>query len=701
MAKDDLELYNGFLSEELTPAQNRGFYICPLCGSGTGPHKTAALGIYKNSKGFTRWGCRKCGEGGSIFDLYEKRDGLTTAEAIKAVQAKYSTGGGLAPRPAPVRAKPEEPTPESIEAAKAYIRACAERMPGSAGEKYLMQRGLTPETIRRFRLGFNPTHALGGNKADQHPAVIIPHGGEDCPYYCTRQLDAGQPHPNRPNETVRKFDFALRSQVGPKPLFNASALYRNSKPVFVVESQLCAISIEQAGGNAVALGGTSGVRPFIQQISDRAPTASTFILCSDVDGPGQTAAAKLVEQLDAKGFKYAAPRHLCGYDSKDPNEILQKVGAERFALLVQQEIDEAIKPIETDADRAAEEYAADSAAGYITAFMGQISEAAKTIAIPTGYKPLDEALDGGLYEGMYVIGAISSLGKTTFALQMIDQIARAGHDAIVFSLEMARFELMARSISRLTYQISQQNNIDKRNAKTTRGILDGSKWSLYNSTERQLMQQAIEEYQQNIAPRVWIHEGIGNIGITQIREAVARHIAITGNHPVVLIDYLQILAPHNERMTDKQNTDKAVLELKRMSRDLKTPVVIVSSLNRASYTDPINTAALKESGAIEYTADVILGLQYTGMDYVDGETDKARESRIRGLLKDVNSASATGSPIEIDVKLLKNRNGKRAPIDPLHYVPMFNAFSTESIERTTGYIESSSSEIRTNARKRR
>ena len=698
MAKHDLNEYKGFLRNELTPAQNRGFYICPLCGSGNGQHRTAALSIEQDGE---HWKCFSCGEGGDIFDLFAKRDGMTTAEAIKAVQEKYSTGGGFTPRPAPVKASADEPTPEAIEAAKAYIRACAERMPGSAGEKYLMQRGLTPETIRRFRLGFNPAHALGGNTADRHPAVIIPHGGEDCPYYCTRQLDAGQPYPNRPNETVRKFDFARKSQVGAKPLFNGSALYRDNRPVFVVESQLCAISIEQAGGNAVALGGTSGVRQLIQQISDRAPASPVFILCSDVDDAGQTAAAKLAEQLNAKGFRYTTPRRLRGYDSKDPNEILQKVGADQFALLVQQEIDEAMKPIEKDAGRAAEEYAADSAAGYITAFMGQISEAAKTLAIPTGYKPLDEALDGGLYEGMYVIGAISSLGKTTFALQMIDQIARAGHDTLVFSLEMARFELMARSISRLTYQISQQKGVDKRNAKTTRGILDGSKWSLYNSTERQLMQQAIEDYQQNVAPRVWIHEGVGDIGIAQIKEAVARHCSITGRRPVVLIDYLQILAPSDVRMTDKQNMDKAVLELKRMSRDMKIPVVVVSSLNRANYTEPINTTAFKESGAIEYTADVILGLQYTGMDYLDSETDKARESRIRSLFKDVNSTSATGSPIEIDVKILKNRNGKRAPIDPLHYVPMFNAFSTESVERTTGYIESSSSEIRTNARKRR
>lgn len=684
MAKANLDEYKGFLREELTPAQNRGFYYCPLCPSGHGPHKTAALKITPDGE---HWKCFSCGEGGDIIDLFEKRDGLTTAEAIKAVQAKYSTGGGFAPRPVPVRAKPEEPTPESIEAAKAYIRACAERMPGSAGEKYLMQRGLTPETIRRFSIGFDPDCYVAPLRK-RTAAVIVPYGN-DRNYYAIRAIGE------------KAFGKPPREAVGSEPVFNASALYRDNNPVFVVESQICALSIEQAGGNAVALGGTGGANRFIQQISDHTPTAPVFILCFDADNAGQTAAGKLAEQLDAKGFQHTAPRHLCGYESKDPNDILQKIGAEHFAALVRMDIDEAMKPIEKDADRAAEEYASASAAGYIDAFIGSISAAANTPGIPTGYKPLDEALDGGLYEGMYVIGAISSLGKTTFALQMMDQIARAGHDTMVFSLEMARYELMARSISRITYQLTQQNGGDKRNAKTTRGIMAGSKWGAYSTEERRLIKEAVEYYQQNIADRVWIYEGIGDIGITQVKEAVARHISITGKRPVVLIDYLQILAPTDIHMTDKQNMDKAVLELKRMSRDLKIPVIVISSLNRVNYTEPINTTAFKESGAIEYTADVILGLQYTGMDYIDGETNNARENRIRKLKDDVDATSAKGDPIEIDVKILKNRNGRRARIDPLSYVTMFNSFSTDAVERTTGYIESSSSELRTNARKRR
>ena len=140
-------------------------------------------------------------------------------------------------------------------------------------------------------------------------------------------------------------------------------------------------------------------------------------------------------------------------------------------------------------------------------------------------------------------------------------------------------------------------------------------------------------------------EGIGDIGVEQIRAAVDKHIRLTGRTPVVVIDYLQILAPADIKASDKQNTDKAVLELKRLSRDKKLPVLAISSLNRENYNAPISMTAFKESGAIEYSSDVLLGLQYKGMDYQEGEADKARDKRIRDLRKRNDEKAAKGEGI--------------------------------------------------------
>ena len=240
---------------------------------------------------------------------------------------------------------------------------------------------------------------------------------------------------------------------------------------------------------------------------------------------------------------------------------------------------------------------------------------------------------------------------------------------------MARDELMAKSVSRLTFINSKKQNLSSKNAKSVRGISDGRRWQNYSQTEKELIHNSMNEYQTQIAPNIWIFEGVGNVGVKEVREKVSRHISLKGRKPLVVIDYVQILAPFDIRATDKQNTDKAVLELKRISRDFDIPVLCVSSLNRESYSEPISMRAFKESGAIEYGSDVLLGLQYSGMDYDDGETEKARFKRIRSLIKDYEQLAAKGKGIDIQLKVLKNRNGKKGTSINFIFYPMFNYFS--------------------------
>ena len=76
----------------------------------------------------------------------------------------------------------------------------------------------------------------------------------------------------------------------------------------------------------------------------------------------------------------------------------------------------------------------------------------------TGFTELDRKLDGGFLGGnLIVLGAISSLGKTTFALQIADQIAAQKKDVLIFSLEMSKNELNAKSISRNGFKLTHLN----------------------------------------------------------------------------------------------------------------------------------------------------------------------------------------------------------------------------------------------------
>jgi replicative DNA helicase len=69
------------------------------------------------------------------------------------------------------------------------------------------------------------------------------------------------------------------------------------------------------------------------------------------------------------------------------------------------------------------------------------------------------------------------------------------------------------------------------------------------------------------------------------------------------------MAPYNIYLNDNQNMDKNVMGLKRLGRDCKIPIIGISSFNRASYKEDVSMSSFKESGAIEYSSDVLIGLQ--------------------------------------------------------------------------------------------
>lgn len=302
----------------------------------------------------------------------------------------------------------------------------------------------------------------------------------------------------------------------------------------------------------------------------------------------------------------------------------------------------------------------------IRSFFEDMKESINTPAISTGFDTLDNILDGGLYEGLYFVGAISSLGKTTMVTQIVDHIASNGQDVIFISLEMSANEIISKGISRLTKINADLNDLPQDCMKSAREITRVEWHKDYTDKAKMNIRESIKDYQK-IGEHLWIHEGIGNIGVEEIKAIAEAHINRTGNNPVIVIDYLQILAPYSERATDKQNTDKAVLELKRLSRDKKIPVIAISSLNRMSYNDPISMASFKESGAIEYSSDVLLGLQFKGVEKNNQwsenpqqkfDVDKAKEKQVR----------------EIELKILKNRNGMTGGVVDFEYTPKFNHF---------------------------
>lgn len=293
---------------------------------------------------------------------------------------------------------------------------------------------------------------------------------------------------------------------------------------------------------------------------------------------------------------------------------------------------------------------------YLPKYLDAILSGTREPAISTGFAGLDTALGGGLYPGLYMMGAISSLGKTSLACQIADQIAVAGQSVLIFSLEMARKEIFAKSLSRLSAVSKLIRQSDT--ALTARDLLNATDAARGAPV---LINSLFETYAR-ISDSIYIHEGVGDVDAKKIRTVTENFVKEHQKTPVVIIDYIQILAPfENRNYTDKQNIDKSVLELKRLARDLNAVVIGISSLNRMSYNDPVTMAAYKESGSIEYSSDVLIGLQLAGVGGDKFDVEQAKQE----------------NPRKIEIKVLKNRNGPLVPAHHIHYYPADNLFVEE------------------------
>lgn len=662
MSKIDIDNIRPYLQDYVNsitePSKGRNMYICPLCGSGTGRSRTGAFGIYDNG---IKWKCQACGKGGDVIDLIGEYEHITEfADRVKRLGEVLGMNIEASAEHSNIQPKQET--------AVSFLQYFRERSKHLAETDYFMKRGISYETAQHFMLGYDPawTHPKAPN-APTSPRLIIPVSEYS---YIARDTRAEIPEEAQP---YKKSKAKGRESV--IWTFNHRSISTNNKPLFIVEGEIDALSIIEAGGQAVGIGSIANVKGFLSLLEQRQPLTQPFVIALDNENTEQVQRAReeLITGIKKLGG-ICIERNICG-SCKDPNEALvMDRGA--FERAIQHTEEDAVKAVETEENADYEEYIRTSAEFDLYKFLNGIDPNADTPAISTGFKTLDEVLEGGLYEGLTVIGGISSLGKTTLTIQIADQIAQQGRDVMIFSLEMSRNELIAKSISRETIIEVDRTGKSTRLAKTNRGITAGHRYKNYSQEEKDLIETAAQNYS-DYAQNIYIREGFGDMGHKQIREAVKKHAAIMGKSPVVIVDYLQIMAKPDIHSTDKQSVDLNTMELKRISRDFKTPVIAVSSVNRANYLTPIDFESFKESGAVEYSADLVIGLQLKCLeeDLFNGNAQgKIKEKRER--IKECKSAN----PRQIQLVILKNRNGKTGDTIDFKYYPEFNLYEEGELQ---------------------
>ena len=631
-------------------------WICPICESGSGPHGTGITS--KDGVHFTCWaGCfTNC----DVIDIIGQIENITEYPAkLEAAARRFGITIDGNKRPTPIARKR---TGEDMTKAKeegAAMTADDVQLFLLEAERHLEEtdyhRGISLETLRRFHVGFVPEwrHPKTPKSVPTSPRLIIPVGADS---YIARDTRSNL------TEEQEKYKKQLVGSRG-RAIFNGDALKKATGPIFITEGELDAMSIIDVGGEAITAGSAANWQWVLEAIKANPPDHPA-ILAFDNDGPGSENGRKLKIALGKEGIlfgDYTPPN-----GAKDANEALMKDRA-AFAASVQAAVDRA------SSLQAKNELLPVSA--YLPDFVEILKNARHSVCYSTGFAELDDIFNGGFRPALYVLGAISSLGKTSLALQFADNVAQSGNDVIFVSLEMARAELVAKSLSRLTYQIANERHSRKRAgelALTTVNILGGD----CNDDER-LLEAALTTYRKQCADHLFILEGADVCGITQVRYWVERHIMATGRKPFIIVDYLQILTPDDSNGADKKNTDQLIKGLKHISRDFDVPILAISSFNRENYSNPVSMVAFKETGSIEYSADVLIGLQHHFMGYKDGESDKERAVRLRQAYKGAAENAAKGYRQQIEAVVLKNRNGRKGSV-VLGFTAKFNYYDADA-----------------------
>jgi replicative DNA helicase len=238
----------------------------------------------------------------------------------------------------------------------------------------------------------------------------------------------------------------------------------------------------------------------------------------------------------------------------------------------------------------------------ITSTMDRVAQRSENrmpvTGVGAGYADLDEMTGGFQGSQLIILAARPSMGKTAFALNILDHVAiNLGMPVLFFSLEMGQNELGERLLA-------------------ARGRVEGHKLRTGHHLGTKEMAKIGEAYEVLRSAPVFIDDSPSR-SVVQIA-ATSRRILSKEKCGLILIDYIQLIEQEDSRESRQEHIAKVSRRLKTLARELSVPVIALSQLNRGVETREDRRprmADLRESGAIEQDADIILLLHRP--DYYD------------------------------------------------------------------------------------
>ena len=222
--------------------------------------------------------------------------------------------------------------------------------------------------------------------------------------------------------------------------------------------------------------------------------------------------------------------------------------------------------------------------------------------LTTGFRDLNKKINGLQRSDLLLIAARPAMGKTAFALNLVQNAALKGDASVaVFSLEMSKEQLVQR-------MIASQSNFELKKIKT--GTLADNDWPRITDGMAILS-----------GAKIHIDDTPG-IKISELRSK-CRKLKIEKGLDLVLIDYLQLMEGEGQNESRQQEIAKISRSLKILAKELDCPVVALSQLSRAPEQRADHRpmlSDLRESGSIEQDADIVMFLYRD--EYYNPDTEK-------------------------------------------------------------------------------
>ena len=221
--------------------------------------------------------------------------------------------------------------------------------------------------------------------------------------------------------------------------------------------------------------------------------------------------------------------------------------------------------------------------------------------VPTGFVDLDEMTSGFQKSDLVIVAARPSMGKTSFVLNVALHCGvEAGKTVGVFSLEMSKEQLLMR-------MLTSEARVD---AQRFRGGFLGE----------QDYARLVDAFARLHDAKVFIDDTPG-LGILEMR-AKARRLKLEHGLDMLVVDYLQLMQGRGRFDNRQQELASISRSLKILAKELEVPIVALSQLSRAPETRGDHRpqlSDLRESGALEQDADVVLFIFREDMYPVEGE----------------------------------------------------------------------------------